>query len=102
MQKIKEISANIEEELDDSEKYIKYAIMYEHNDKTLSDLYYRLSLQERSHADLLHEEGVRLIEDYKAAGNNIPVAMQAVYDHLHEKHLDKATKIKMLQTQYHE
>lgn len=100
MQMIKEISDRIEEELEDSETYIKYALKYKQHDESLAEVYYRLSLQETDHAKVLHEESARLIQEYKEQGNTIPVAMQAVYDHLHEKHIEKSNEVKMLQEQY--
>lgn len=102
MQQIKEISERIEEEIEDAEKYVKCAIKYKQYDKELSDAYYDLSLQEMRHSNILHDQGVRLIEEYKAEGKTIPVGMQAVYDYLHEKHIEKANNVKALQTAYHE
>lgn len=102
MQQIRELSDHIEEELEDAEGYIKCAHKYKNHDRDLADMYYELSLQEVQHSMALHKQGVRLIEAYKAEGKTIPSAMQAVYDHLHEKHIEKAAQVKALQTQYRE
>lgn len=100
MQIIKEISEQIEEELDGAELYIKQALKYKQFDKDLANTYYEMSLQEMQHANLLHEGGVRLIRDYQNKGNTIPQSMQAVYDYLHEKHIEKSNQIKTYQASY--
>lgn len=102
MQIIKELSEYIEEELEGSEEYVKLAIKYKHHDKSLADMYYNMSLQEEQHAMKLHAEGVRQIALYKEDGHEVPADMQAVYDYLHTKHIEKHNKVKMYLAQYNE
>lgn len=100
MQEIKEISEHIDEELHDSEKYAKCALKYKDIDPTLAEMYYNLSVDEMKHSNILHVQGVRLIDEYKAKGNTVPVSMQAVYDYLHQKNIDHSKEIRMYQEQY--
>lgn len=99
MKEIKKISEQIDEELQDAEKYLRCAYKYKNDNPTLADVYYNLSLQEMNHVDMLHEAGVKLINEYSAA-NPIPEGMKAIYDYLHEKHIKWASKIKAKQEQY--
>lgn len=100
MQIIKELADSIEEELEGSEQYIKKAIKYKNHDKELADMYYAMSLQEEQHAMELHKQGARQIELYKKEGHEIPADMQAIYDYLHERHIEKHNRVKLFQSQY--
>lgn len=97
---IKEISEQIEDELHGSDEYIRKALKYKESDRVLADAYYQMSLQEMQHVNALHEQGVRLINEHKVAGKIVPEAMQAVYDYLHERQIEKTNEVKMLQSQY--
>lgn len=101
MREIKKISEQIDEELQDAEKYLKCANKHKIDNPTLADVYYNLSLEEMNHVAMLHEAGERLIEEYSAT-NPIPEGMQAIYDYLHERHIKWAAKIKAKQEQYKE
>ena len=50
--------------------------------------------------DLLHGEVVRQIEQYRKAKGEPPASMQAIYDYLHEKQIDKAKDVKRCQSMY--
>lgn len=97
MKIIEKLSEEMEEELHDAEKYIECAMKWKEDDVLLSKMYADLSADELKHALLLHENGVRLINEYKQSGKEAPVEMQAVYDYLHEKHMEKYNRIKLQQ-----
>lgn len=99
MKEIKKISEQIDEELQDAEKYLKCAEKYKAGNPVLAEVYYNLSLEEMKHVTMLHEAGVRLINEYSAT-NPIPEGMQAIYDYLHERHIKWASKIKSRQEAY--
>ena len=99
MKEIKEISEFIEETLEEAEKYSDYAIKYGDLNKNLADMYHRLSEEHLKFVDTLHDQGVKLIEEY-AAKSPIPSDMKAVYEYLHKKHIDKFNEIKTKQTNY--
>lgn len=102
MQKIAEISEEIEEELEDACKYIDKALEYKESDKASADMYYQLSIEEMGHADKLHKRVVDLINDYRKTNGDPPPEMQWRYDYLHKIHINKATKIKVKQMMYKE
>lgn len=100
MKQIKELVENIREELEGAEHYAKLATQYRDADRSLAENYATMSAQELSHVDNLHNQAVRLIKDYRAAGNEPPASMKAVWDWEHERMVDHVAKIKILLEQY--
>ena len=99
MEIIRRISEKIDSELEDAEKYIKCAYKVEEDYPELADTYYKLSLEEMNHVALLHEQVVRIINDYKRE-HEVPEAMQVLYDYLHQRQIKWAAKIKAKQEEY--
>ena len=99
MEIIRRISEKIDEELHDAEKYIKCAYKVEEDYPQLADVYYQLSLEEMKHVTILHDAGVRIINDYKR-DHEVPESMQILYDYLHDRQIKWAAKIKAKQEQY--
>lgn len=99
MKEIKKISEQIDAELEDAEKYLKCAYKYKEENPILANMYYDLSVAEMGHVTILHEAGVKLINEYSAK-NEIPEGMQAVYNYLHDRHMKWARKIKARQDEY--
>ena len=100
MKLIKELTERIEEEIDGAEEYIKEAIKLKHEHPSLAKTLYDISNQEMSHIDMLHAEVVKLIEEHRRMHGEPPAPMMAVYQYLHERHIDKANNIRMLQNEY--
>lgn len=101
MKVIKTIVENIEEETDGAENYAKLATQYKETDKMLADVYAKLAAVELDHVNLLHDQVVRVIKDWKAtSGKEVPVSMQAVWDYEHQRSIDKVAKIKALLEMY--
>lgn len=102
MEVIRVLSEQIGEELEDAEKYVKLALLHQHTHPELAKTYYDLSTEEMHHVDMLHANVTRLIEKHRKEHGEPPAPMQAVYDYLHEKHIDEANEIKVYQAQYRE
>ncbi len=94
---IEKLSEQIEEELDDAEKYIKCALKYKEDHLSLAQTYARLSGDEMNHVNLLHDQVVLLINEYRKEHGDLPEKMQDRYDYIHQKHIDHANKIKIMQ-----
>ena len=99
MEIIKKISEKIDEELIDAEKYIKCAYKVQEEYPQLANAYYQLSLEEMKHVTILHEEVVRIINEYKQS-HEVPEGMKALYDYLHTRQIKWAAKIKAKQENY--
>ena len=66
----------------------------------LADLFYELSREEMIHANKLHEAVVEIIKVYREEHGDPPADMQAVYEYLHKKHVEKMMEVKALQAMY--
>lgn len=92
MERIREITKQIWEELADAQKYIKCAT------KWGSDMYYDLSVEEISHAERLHSEGAEYVEKHKEEEPTLSV----IWDWETDKILDMIHDVKVLQEMYKE
>lgn len=54
------------------------------------------------HMNLLHNMVVKLIENYRKTEGVPPAAMMAVYDYLHNKYIEEAKEVKVMQQMYME
>ena len=80
MQLISDLSDMIEEELDDAEKYIHCAMKHKETNAKLADAFYRISLEEMGHANILHDQVVMLISDYRKEHGEPPERMLGIYE----------------------
>ena len=102
MKIIEKISDMIEEELEGAEQYVECALKHKEDNRSLADVFYTISTEEMRHVNLLHQEVVRIIEDYRRENGEPPADMMAIYRYLHDKQVDKATDIRVMQTMYKE
>lgn len=100
MKIIKELVENINEEVEGAEHYAKLATKYKDEDKVLADNYAKMAEAELTHVDSLHTQVVRIIKDWKGKGEQVPPAMQVLYDWEHERQIEKVRDIKILMSLY--
>ena len=100
MQLIEKLSDMIEDELDDAEKYIRCAIDKKESYPSLASTFNKLSMDEMTHVNLLHDQVVMLINEYRSKNGNPPEKMQNIYDYIHKRHIEHANEIKILQGVY--
>ena len=100
MKIIKCLSQLIEEEMEDSNKYIDLAVKWKQEEPDTADLFYELSVEEMGHMDKLHQEVTELIEEYRKQNGEPPKDMMILYEYLHEMHIKTATQIKVKQGMY--
>ena len=97
MKIIKCLSEKIEEELADAEAYIDLAMRWKQEEPETAEVFYTLSTEEMGHVDKLHKEVAEVIEDYRKDHGDPPKDMMTLYEYLHEKHIGKATQIRVKQ-----
>ena len=102
MKLIKKLSEHIEEEIEGATCYAKWAIELKDSNRGLADTLYNISLDEMKHMSLLHDAVVKVIEEYRKTDGEPPAPMMAVYDYLHEKHIEEAQEAKNYQSMYRE
>lgn len=100
MKIIKELSTQIEEEIEGAEWYVKRALQFREEHPELAQTLYDISTDEMRHVNLLHSHVVKIIEDYRKKHGEPPAAMLAVYEYLHEKQIENANKVKLYQSQF--
>lgn len=91
---IRDISNQIEEELQDAKAYADDALYHKESYPDLAQIYAKLADDEMGHVSKLHEQVAKIIQSYKSQNGSPPDAMQAVYDYLHQKHIDKAVEVR--------
>ena len=102
MKVIKYLSEMIEDELEGAEHYVENAIKYKEERPALAETLFEISTQEMRHVNMLHEEVVKIINRHREEHGEPPAAMKAIYEWEHNKQIDRAKEIKILQTQYRE
>ena len=102
MKIIKDLSCMIEDEIEDSCKYAKWALKLKDERPQLAQTFYSLSVDEMKHMDILHDEVVKVINEYRNSGQEVPADMQAVYDYVHEKQIERVHSVKLYMEQYKE
>jgi sulfur relay (sulfurtransferase) DsrC/TusE family protein len=100
MKLIKKIEELIEEEIHDQKKYAKMAAEVKLTNPMLAQVLFNISGQEEGHANALHNEVVKIIEQYRKEHGAPTPAMQAIYDYMHERHIEKAAEAKHYQEVY--
>lgn len=100
MRIIKQITELIDKSLCSAECYIQKSLQWKEEYPVLSRALYEASLNEMDHVSSLHDSVTKIIQTYKDKKGEPPEAMKAVYDYLHEKEVERANEIRVLQNSY--
>lgn len=100
MKLIRTLEEYISEEISDIKKYARLAADLKAEHPTLAQVLYNISTQEDSHQAALHNEVVKIIEEYKRNHGEPSSIMKAMYDHEHQKHIDNLAEARMYQDIY--
>lgn len=98
MKEIKLLTEHIADELDDAETYAQLALDYKEADPETAALFLRLSDEELTHMDALHNAAAKLVGKHRREKGEPPAAMTAVYDFLHKRQIERVKEIKILQS----
>ena len=102
MQIIKDLASYIDEEIADAQKYAKKAMLTKDEMPQLAQVFYQLSVEEMDHMNRLHNEVVRIINKLREEGHEIPEGMEMAYKLLHERSMEWAKEVKVMQGMYRE
>ena len=94
------LTDKIDEELQDADSYIDLAMKWQAEDQDVSDLFYQLSTEEMGHMEKLHAEVVDQIKVYREENGEPPKGMMELYNHIHQKQIAEAMRIKVKQGMY--
>jgi rubrerythrin len=100
MKLIKYLEDAIEEEIEGVKGYAKKAVELKDEHPNLAQVLYNISVQEDAHQAALHKEAVKVIEDYQRNHGEPPAAMMAVYEYVHQKHIDALADARRYQDVY--
>lgn len=100
MIEIQYLSDRIEGEIKDACNYIDHAIQYKTTKPALAEDLYNLSLGEMEDMETLHNDVVKLIEEYRKEHGEPPEKMMWRYEFLHERHIADATMVKIKQEMF--
>ena len=100
MKIIEKLSEMIEEEISDADKYIHCAMNMKEERPALAEVFYKLSMEEMQHMTALHDQVVKIIEEYRKVKGDPPSDMLAIYEYLHKKHVAKTAEVKNMQMIY--
>ena len=100
MKLIKYLSDRIEKEIGDACSYIDEALSCKSENPETAEVLYQLSLGEMEDMDTLHNEVVRLIEQYRKEHGEPPEKMLWRYEFMHERQIEDATKVKVKQAMF--
>ena len=102
MKIIERLNDKIAEEIHDAQSYATMALELKDERKGLADVLFQLSTEEMKHMSMLHNEVVRVIDEYRKTKGEPPAPMMAVYEHEHKKQIQAAKEAKLLQAMYKE
>ena len=100
MKDIQTVVDRINEEIEDAETYVKLAMEQKDRHRSLAETFFQLSQEELRHSTALHNEVVKLIEEYRKSEGEPPADMLAIYDYLHKMAIEHTEKVKRLQNLY--
>lgn len=100
MKLIKYLEDAIEEEIEGVKGYAKKAVELKDEHPNLAQVLYNISVQEDAHQAALHKEVAKIIEDHRRMHGEPPAAMMAVYEYVHQKHIDALADARRYQDVY--
>ena len=82
MELIRQLAAQMEDEICDSKHYAKWAVEVRNKYPELAETLYTISLQEEKHMQMLHDATEKIISGLKQKNVSISSDMLTIYDYL--------------------
>ena len=102
MRIIKKLSCLIDEEIGDARKYAKLALEWKDEDAGLAQMFNLLSQDEMKHMGMLHDAVTKIIAQVQDDGDPRVEGMRIAYEVLHDKAIDDAAEVKVMQQMFRE
>lgn len=100
MEIIKYLVSLMDDELHDAKCSAKDALIYKAEYPTLAQVLFDRSNDEMRHFSIIHNEAQKVIADWRKTHGDPPPEMLALYNYMHERHIEKANEVKNYQSQY--
>lgn len=100
MKIIQKLSDRIEDEIRDAKDYVLMALEVKDEYPELGRILYTISMQEMDHMRMLHDGVTAVISKYRSEKGEPPEKMMAVYDYLHQRHIENAAEARTIQAMY--
>lgn len=100
MRVIKELAAQIGDEVDGVTEYAKSALTYKTERPALADVYYRIANAEYQHVQLLHDQVAKIVKETEATAKEVPPAMRQKWDDEHRAIIAKMAEAKTYLSMY--
>ena len=100
MKLIRDLEEMIEDEIHDIKKYAKLAAKVKDEHPGLAQTLYNISVQEDAHHAALHNEVTKIVEEHRRTHGAPPPEMLAVYEFMHNRHIDKLAEARKYQDIY--
>lgn len=100
MKLIRDLEEMIEDEIHDIKKYAKMAAKIKDEHPGLAQTLYNISVQEDAHHAALHNEVTKIVEEHRRTHGAPPPEMLAVYEFMHNRHIDKLAEARKYQDIY--
>lgn len=102
MRIIKKLSCLIDEEIGDARKYAKLALEWKDEDAGLAQMFNLLSQDEMKHMGMLHDAVTKIIAQVQDDDDPRVEGMKIAYEVLHDKAIDDAAEVKVMQQMFRE
>ena len=96
MKIIQKLADMINEEIADAHRYARCYEEYKDFEPELSRMFSTLANEELNHATIIHAQVVRIIKKYRDENGEPPAHMQAIYDYLHQRSIDKSNEVRLM------
>ena len=97
---IKNLTQMINKEIREAEKYAQRSVSYKENDPALAETFYRIANSKLNDMNVLHDQVVRIINDYQKRKGDPPKEMMAIYNYVHEEQIENVKEIRLLLDMY--